>query len=153
MMQNDYYRALLLRKQEIGEQIKQKQELLQTPLSEATDELSGYDQHPGDLGTDTFEREKELGILEMLEFEMTKVNDSLSRCQDGSYGTCELCGKPIEPGRLERLKSTAICAACAQAQSDHFNRPVEEEISNPGHMFNQRVDIGGYDYTEYKKLD
>lgn len=153
MNQNDYYQSLLSRKQEIAEQIKRKREILQEPLSEATDELSGYDQHPADLGTDTFEREKEFGLLELLEFEMDKVDQALSRYENGSYGTCELCGKPIEPARLERLKNTTMCAACARSQSDHFNRPVEEDLSIASHMYNPRVDIAGYSYNEYKKLD
>jgi DnaK suppressor protein len=153
MQQNDYYHALLSRKEEIEKQINRKREILQTPLSESTDELSSYDQHPGDLGTDTFEREKELGLLEMLEFEMTKVNDAINRCHNGSYGLCDQCGKPIEPGRLERLTNTTMCAACAQTQADHFNRPAEEELSIASHMYNPRADIAGYSYTDYKKID
>jgi len=150
MNQQDYYQALLFRKEDIERQINRKREILQTPLSEATDELSSYDQHPGDLASDTFEREKELGLIEMLEFEMEKVNDALTHYQNGSYGICDQCGKEIEPARLLRLINTTMCATCARSHSDHFRRPVEEEVVRPGRMYNTRTDIAGYSYDEYK---
>ncbi len=150
MNPNDYYQSLLSRKQEIEEQIKRKREILQEPLLEATDELSGYDQHPGDVATDTFEREKEVGLLDMLEFEMKKLNDALSHYESGTYGICEQCGKPIESGRLERLPNTTMCAACARSHPDQFRRPVEEEVIRPSRVYDTRVDIAGYSYDEYK---
>jgi len=150
MNQQDYYEALMSRKEDIEQQINRKREILQTPLSEATDELSCYDQHPGDVASDTFEREKEVGLLEMLEFEMEKVNDAISRYQNGSYGICDQCGQEIEPARLQRLVNTTMCAACARIRSEHFRRPAEEDVLNPRRMYNTRVDIAGYSYDDYK---
>lgn len=149
MNQQDYYKALLSRKEEIEQQINRKRDVLQTPLSESTDELSGYDQHPGDLASDTFEREKEVGLLEMLEFEMEKVNDAISQYQNGSYGICDQCGQPIEPARLQRMPNTTMCAACARGQSKDFHRPVEENVVRPGRAYHAGFDIAGYDYDEY----
>lgn len=51
-------------------QINQRRDILTTPLSEVTDELSAYDQHPSDAASDTFEREKELGWLNMVQAEL-----------------------------------------------------------------------------------
>jgi DnaK suppressor protein len=149
MNQQDYYKALLSRKEDIEKQITRKRELLQTPLSESTDELSSYDQHPGDLASDTFEREMEVGLLEMLEFEMKKVDDALSHYQNGSYGICDQCGQPIEPARLERLPNTTLCSTCARTHSEHFHRPAEEDVITPGRAFNTGFDIAGYGYNEY----
>src|SRR5438067_2617864 len=58
-------------------------------------ELSAYDQHQADVGTETFEREKDLSILERVESELNDVEHALSRLDDGTYGTCEVCGRPI----------------------------------------------------------
>lgn len=153
MKQQAYYEALLSKKQDIEQQIDRKREILQTSMSESTDELSSYDQHPGDMGTDTFEREKEVGLLEMLEFEMKKINDALSNYQNDSYGVCEQCGKKIEPARLRRLVNTTLCAACARSHTEHFHRPAEEDVVRPGRAYNTGFDIAGYSYDEYKGSD
>lgn len=150
MNQPDYYQALLSRKQDVEQQIVRRRENLQLPLAEYGDELSVYDQHPGDLASDTFEREKEVGLLEMLEFELEKVNDALVHYQNGSYGVCEQCGQQIEPARLQRVVNTTLCAACARSQSGNYSRPAEEGVIAPGIMFDTGFDVAGYDYDEYK---
>jgi RNA polymerase-binding transcription factor DksA len=149
MNQHNYYEALLSRKKDIEQQINRKREFLQTSLSESTDELSAYDQHPGDLASETFEREKEVGLLEMLEFEMKKVDDALFHYKNGSYGICDQCGQPIEAARLQRLVNTTQCATCARNNSEHFRRPAEEAVVKPGRAYNTGFDIAGYGYSEY----
>ena len=72
-------------------------------------ELSRYDQHQADVGTETFEREKDFSILEQIEAELADVERALERLDDGSYGTCEACGKPISEERLEALPATRFC--------------------------------------------
>ncbi len=153
MNHDDNYQALLNRKQEVMGQIERKRDILQTPVSEYTDELSAYDQHPGDLGTDTFEREKELGLLEMLEFEMSKINDALAHYENGSYGICDQCGEAIEPARQRRLPDTTVCAACATHHTNHFHRPAEEAVIPASRVFNTGFDIAGYSVDEYKDSD
>jgi RNA polymerase-binding transcription factor DksA len=66
-------------------------------------ELSDYDQHPADLGTETFEREKDLSILEQLEAELSELQAALERIDNGTYGIDEVTGEPIDPARLEAL--------------------------------------------------
>jgi RNA polymerase-binding transcription factor DksA len=77
--------------------------------SEAISELSSVDQHQADLGTETFEREKDISILEQLEAELADVEHALKRLDDGTYGTCEIDGKPIPEERLEVLPATRLC--------------------------------------------
>jgi RNA polymerase-binding transcription factor DksA len=72
-------------------------------------ELSGFDQHQADLGTETFEREKDLSILERVEAELADVAHALNRLDDGTYGTCEACGKRIDDSRLEAMPATRFC--------------------------------------------
>ncbi len=66
-------------------------------------ELSDYDQHPADTATDTFERERDLGLLDDLEAEFRELEAALGRIDAGTYGTDELTGEPIAPERLEAL--------------------------------------------------
>ncbi|MFN2608883.1 MAG: TraR/DksA C4-type zinc finger protein [Acidimicrobiales bacterium] len=76
---------------------------------EASSELSSLDQHQADLGTETFEREKDLAILERIEAELADVEHALRRLDEGTYGTCEACGRPIDEERLEALPATRLC--------------------------------------------
>jgi RNA polymerase-binding transcription factor DksA len=67
------------------------------------EELSNYDQHPADSGTDTFEREKDLGILDDLEGELAEIEAAIERIDNGTYGVDEVTGAPIDDARLEAL--------------------------------------------------
>jgi RNA polymerase-binding transcription factor DksA len=64
-------------------------------------ELAHYDQHPADQGSDTFEREKDLSILEGLERDLAEIEAALQRVDDGTYGIDEVTGEPIDPERLD----------------------------------------------------
>ncbi|MDZ4824878.1 MAG: hypothetical protein SGJ13_00240 [Actinomycetota bacterium] len=64
-------------------------------------ELSHYDQHPADLGSDTFEREKDQSILEELEYDLAEIEAALQRVDEGTYGIDEVTGDPIDPERLD----------------------------------------------------
>ena len=80
-----------------------------------TSELSGLDQHQGDIGTETFEREKDFSLLEQLEAEIGDLDAALRKIDDGTYGTCEVCGREIEPERLEAMPGTRTCIEHAGA--------------------------------------
>ena len=72
-------------------------------------ELSKIDQHPAELGTETFERELELTTLTIVEGELRDIDDALRRLDDGTYGICEECGKPIDEARLEAVPWARYC--------------------------------------------
>jgi DnaK suppressor protein len=72
-------------------------------------ELSHMDQHQADVGTETFEREKDLSILENVEAELADIEHALARLNDGTYGTCEACGRPIDEARLDAMPAARLC--------------------------------------------
>ena len=76
---------------------------------ESLGELSSADQHQADIGTETFNRERDLSILESVEAELADVEHALARLDDGTYGTCEACGRPIGDERLEALPAARFC--------------------------------------------
>lgn len=80
-------------------------------------ELSSYDQHQADMGTETFEREKDLSILEQVEAELADVEHALRRLDEGTYGTCEVCGQAIPDERLEAMPAARLCLE-HQAQAE-----------------------------------
>ncbi len=76
---------------------------------ESLAELSSVDQHQADTGTETFNRERDMSILESLEAELTDVEHALRRLDEGTYGTCEACGRQIDGARLEAMPATRFC--------------------------------------------
>ena len=79
-------------------------------------ELSSNDQHQGDIGTETFEREKDFSLLEQLEAEIGDLDSALRKIDEGTYGICEVCGREIEPERLEAVPGTRTCIEHAGAR-------------------------------------
>jgi DnaK suppressor protein len=79
-------------------------------------ELSNVDQHPADHASETFEREKELTIIGSLEAQLNEIDAALARLDDGTYGKCEDCGKPIGD---ERLEARPTARYCIEDQANH----------------------------------
>jgi RNA polymerase-binding transcription factor DksA len=92
--------------------------------SDSLSELSHIDQHQADVGTETFEREKDLSILERVEAELDDVDHALTRLDEGSYGTCEACGRSIGDDRLEALPAARFCVDDQAAAEGHVPRPA-----------------------------
>ena len=99
--------------------------------SESVSELSSYDQHPADLGTETFEREKDLSILEQVESELGDVEHAIRRLDEGTYGTCEVCGSPIPDERLEAMPAARLCLQ-HQAEAEREVRVGAQADVGPG---------------------
>jgi RNA polymerase-binding transcription factor DksA len=87
-------------------------------------ELSSIDQHPADIGTETFEREKDISILEQVEAELADVEHALRRLEDGTYGICEACGQPIGEDRLEALPAARFCLKDQAAAEQELRGPT-----------------------------
>ena len=79
--------------------------------AEHTSELSDNPMHQADVGTETFDRERDLGLLEQVESELADIEHALTRLDDGTYGRCEACGAAIEDARLEAVPAARFCLA------------------------------------------
>lgn len=98
-------------------------ETLEESETESYQELSSVDQHSGDLGTATYEREKADSIRTSVEGQLADVEHALARLEAGSYGVCELCGKKIPD---ERLKARPAARFCINDQAK-----VERQAAGP----------------------
>ena len=78
----------------------------------ARPELSSYEDHPADLASETFEREKDLAIAESVESLLHQVNTALEKVDRGTYGVCDACGRPIKKARLQALPFATLCLEC-----------------------------------------
>jgi DnaK suppressor protein len=85
------------------------QDLVSGTTEEAVQELSTYDQHLADQGTETFERERDITVLQRVEAQLEEVQAALGRIEGGTYGVCELCGRPIGDERLEAMPMARYC--------------------------------------------
>lgn len=99
--------------------------------TESLGEISSYDQHQADTGTETFEREKDLSILEQIEAELADVDHAIRRLDAGDYGTCEACGQPIPAERLEAVPAARLCLE-HQAEAEREVRVAAGGDLRPG---------------------
>ncbi|WP_042222737.1 TraR/DksA C4-type zinc finger protein [Oceanobacillus manasiensis] len=74
--------------------------------NDSINELADYDNHPGDMGTEQFEQERDAGLNLVREDRLREIDDALERIENGTYGLSEKSGKPIPEERLE-LQPTA----------------------------------------------
>lgn len=114
---DDLRERLLAEQTELQEQLTTIEE--QTFAASQSD-LSGevsFDEENADAGTFTFERERDLSIENNVRDLMRKIQRALVRMDDGTYGICSRCGKPIEKARLKALPYVDLCIKDAQAQS------------------------------------
>jgi RNA polymerase-binding protein DksA len=70
---------------------------------EASKEYTNYSMHMADSGTDSFDRDFALSLLSSDRNSLHEIEDALKRIEEGTYGICELTGKPISKERLEAI--------------------------------------------------
>jgi DnaK suppressor protein len=103
-----FYRILL----DLRERLRNQMSGL---AKESAQELPGYSLHMADSGTDNFDRDFALSLLSSDQDAMYEIEEALKRVMKGTYGVCELTGKPIPKTRLEAIPWTRFTVE-AQAQ-------------------------------------
>ena len=86
------------------------------------DELGEPIENPGQMtygsqaaaATQVFEQQRDLALRERSRAELTRVDAALRALDQGTYGTCVSCGKPIAPERLEAIPWASTCIDCAR---------------------------------------
>lgn len=116
--ESEQYRKMLLKiKERLTEDIKHiSQDTLNKSQKEACGDISGYTLHMADVATDAYDREFSLGLASNDRDALIQINDALKRIDDGKYGACEQCAKPIAKTRLKALPFTSFCLKCQQDQ-------------------------------------
>jgi DnaK suppressor protein len=76
---------------------------------------TGYDDE-GEPETATYERERDLSLLENARDLLDQVDTALAKIASGTYGICESCGKPIEAARLKALPYASLCIVCKREE-------------------------------------
>lgn len=116
----------------IGETNEGENELTaKASLRDATDELSTIDNHPADLGTELYDREKDMALKVHSDDLLTEVNAALERIENNTYGVCAKCHEDIPYDRLRAIPYTAFCIDHTEAKAIPTDRPIEEEVIHP----------------------
>ncbi len=111
-------------------------------MNDSVGELSGYDNHPADLGTEMFERGKDIALNEQDQYRLEEIKEAIQRMKKGTYGQCIVCGTQIPFERLEAVPATLYCREHAPDSEVSERRPIEEQIIYPpfGEHFNDGND-------------
>lgn len=120
---------------------------LETGMNDSIGELSGYDNHPADVGTELFERGKDIALNEESEIQLEEVEMALVRMEEGQYGRCVVCGEEIPYERLEAVPETAYCIDHQREQDVSNRRPIEEHVTRPpfGRHFDESQERSSWD--------
>jgi DnaK suppressor protein len=112
------FRELLLAKRSelIGDVSTLQNEALSKNRQDAAGDLSSMPIHMADLGTDNYEKEFTLGLIEGERALLRDIDDALKRIQDGTYGICQATGKPIGRARLRARPWAKYCYEYVLAQ-------------------------------------
>jgi len=108
--------ALIDRKHLLAKRVERLNEdsVLGNPREQG--ETSSLPTHLADLGTETFEQEKTIGMAERTAAEIQEIDLALERMESGTYGICEHCRKRIQPERLQALPSAVRCTRCQEEE-------------------------------------
>ena len=105
---------LALRQRLNGDIAHLTDEALRTNPREASGNLSSMPIHMADIGSDNFEQEFTLGLLQNEEQVLAEIADALERINQGTFGRCEECNGAIPRPRLAALPYARLCVDCAR---------------------------------------
>jgi len=106
-------RLLALRARLRGDVTQLADAALRKSRSEANGDLSTMPIHMADVGTDNFEQEFTLSLMENDGSALEQIEAALERIEESTFGTCEECGAKIPKARLNAIPYAALCVKCA----------------------------------------
>src|SRR6266571_7932173 len=84
-------------------------------------EASAFGMHQADAGSDAYDRDFALSLLSQEQDALYEIDEALKRIELGTYGVCEMSGKPIPRARLEAIPFARFTVQC-QSQLEKQNR-------------------------------
>ena len=112
------FRKLLLAKRRVlaGDVNGLEQAALRNSRQDASGDLSKVPLDMADIGSDNFEQEFTLGLIETEQATIQEIDEALSRIDNKSYGKCEKCGHRIPLARLKVKPHAKYCIECRRQQ-------------------------------------
>lgn len=149
-MREYFRRRLIEEKEKLLDTInKMKNSVEFGAMDEYYTELSAYDNHPADLGTEMFMMEHDKGLRDKLNDTLYEIETSLEAIDRGEYGICEVCGKKIDKERLDLIPYVKLCLDCSKKRislEDKMDfRPEEEDSISPFSNYDDGKDLNAFD--------
>ena len=82
--------------------------------AESSGNLSNTPLHMADVGTENYDQEFDLGLIENQQVTLDQVHEALTRVDAGTFGLCVECNQPIAKPRLQAIPYTPHCIECAR---------------------------------------
>lgn len=115
-MNVERFRTLLLEeRRRLAEAIEYLHGENPTSIADETQE-PGLDNHLAETASATLDREIDYTLEESAEQTLAEIDAALARIDEGTYGTCMRCGKPIGEGRLEAVPFATLCIDCKRLE-------------------------------------
>ena len=112
----EFKNLLLARKAVLQGDVKTLEDEACKKGTDAAGDLSTLPMHLADLGTDSFEQDITLGLMENESDELNEIEEALERIKDGSFGLCESCKKKIPKERLKAIPYARLCVNCKKKE-------------------------------------
>lgn len=111
-MDTERFRQMLMEeRQRVSAALGHLHESNSNSLEDETEEET-YDNHLADSATATLNREIDYTLEENSEHVLGSIDDALGRIEEGTFGTCVRCGRPIAEERLEAIPYATRCIDC-----------------------------------------
>ncbi|MFA7532818.1 MAG: TraR/DksA C4-type zinc finger protein [Tissierellaceae bacterium] len=88
-------------------------------------ELSNYDNHPADIGTELFMMEQDNGFKNGMKSTISEIDDSLNDINKGTYGICRECGNKISEDRLDAIPYVKTCVDCTDKKDSIIDKDMD----------------------------
>lgn len=106
---------LLLERERLEHEIAELDADLSESLEDSSEE-SPYDQHMAETAAVTLDREIDLTLQENALASVAQIDRALAKLENGSYGKCDKCGKPIGEDRLQAAPFATLCIDCKRLE-------------------------------------
>ena len=124
-----FKQMLLEKRREIVGNVNEIQnEALKKPRLDAAGDLSSMPIHMADIGTDNYDQEFALGLMDSERKLLEEIDDALQRIEQETYGICEATGKPIAKARLEAQPWARHCVKYARMLEQGLVTEPEEGV-------------------------
>ena len=118
------------RREIVGDVNEIEDETLKKSRLDATGDLSSMPIHMADIGTDNYEQEFALGLMDTERKLLREIDDALQRIEEETYGICEGTGKPIPKARLKAQPWARYCIEHARMLEQGLATKQEEDEPN-----------------------
>lgn len=128
-----YYKLLLELRAHVQEELDlHTADTLKHASGEDAGDLAHYGNHQADAGTDAFDRDFALSLVSSEQDALNEIEEAIQRMRDGSYGICEVTGKPITK---ERLLAVPFARFSVEGQKEYEKNKKRKMVREPSTLF------------------